>query len=121
MESVCDRYMGKNGEFKQTMTENFGQEGILFKEISNLRQEIAVKQNVYEIKSKTTLKGADFEDLVEEILHKKAKVYGDIIENTTNTVGKVKRSKKGDFVATISETSKKITFETKDVVSISGN
>ena len=121
MESMCNGYMGENGEFKQIMTENFGPEGILFKEISKLRQEIGIKQNVDEIKSKTTLKGADFEDIVEEVLNKIAKVHGDIVENTTNSVGKVKRSKKGDFVATISETSKKITFEAKDVSSISAN
>ena len=121
MESICNGYMGENGEFKHSIIENFGPGSILFKEISNLRQDIGIKQSVDEIKNKTTLKGVDFEDLVEEMLHQKAKICGDIIENTTHTVGRVKRSKKGDFIATISETMKKITFETKDVGTISAN
>jgi len=121
MQSMCNGYMGENGEFIQTINEKFGEGSILFKEISDLRQDIGIKQNVDEIKNKTTLKGADFEDHVEVMLHKNAKVFGDIIESTTNTVGKVKRSKKGDFVATIPETRKKITFEIKNVASISAN
>jgi len=90
-------------------------------ELAGLRQDFGIKEKEDEIKAKTTLKGADFEDLCQNLLEKTAKVFGDIIEETTSKVGKVKRSKKGDFVLTLSNSSKKITFETKDVGSISAN
>jgi len=111
MESMCDGYMGENGKFRQIMTENF----------SILRQELGIKEKEDELKSRTTLKGADFEDHCEDLLGRTAKVFGDIIEKTTSVAGKVNRSKKGDFVLTIANSSKKITFETKDVGSISAN
>ena len=142
MESMYDGYMGKNGKFRQIMTENFGEDGILLKgifdpnregsplyklktewqnDLSNLRQDLGIKEKEDEIKSRTTLKGADFEDHCQDLLEGSAKVFGDIIENTTSMTGKVKRSKKGDFVLTLADSSRKITFETKDVGSISAN
>lgn len=111
MESMCNGYMGENGKFRQIMTENF----------SILRQELGIKEKEDELKSRTTLKGADFEDHCQDLLESSAKVFGDILEKTTSIAGKVKRSKKGDFVLTLADSSKKITFETKDVGSISAN
>ncbi len=111
MESMCNGYMGENGKFRQIMTENF----------SILRQELGIKEKEDELKSITTLKGADFEDHCQGLLESSAKVFGDILEKTTSIPGKVKRSKKGDFVLTLVDSSKKITFETKDVGSISAN
>ena len=142
MESMYDGYMGENGKFRQIMTENFGEDGTLLKEIfdpnregsplyklkiewqndiSNLRQELGIKEKENELKSRTTLKGADFEDHCQDLLGSSAKVFGDILEKMTSVPGKVKRSKKGDFVLTLADSSKKITFETKDVGSISAN
>lgn len=142
MESMYDGYMGENGKFRQIMTENFGEDGILLKEIfdpnrdgsplnklktewksdiSNLKQELGIKEKEDELKSKTTLKGAEFEDYCQGKLESLAKVFGDMVERTTNSSGKVKRSKKGDFLVTLANSSKKITFETKDVGSISAN
>lgn len=142
MESMYDGYMGENGKFRQIMTENFGKDGILLKEIfdpnlegsplnklqtawrsdiSNLKQELGIKEKEDELISRTTLKGADFEDHCQDLLEGSAKVFGDILEKTTSIAGKVKRSKKGDFVLTLADSSKKITFETKDVGTISAN
>jgi len=142
MESKYDEYMGENGKFRQIMTENFGEDGILLKEIfdpnregsplyklktqwqndiSNLRQELGFKEREDDLISRTTLKGADFEDHCQDLLESSAKVFGDILEKTTSTAGKVKRSKKGDFVLALAGSSKKITFEIKDVGTISAN
>jgi len=142
LESLQENYFGEDGMLREIMTEHFGENGILLKEIfdpnreqsplyklktemkleiSNLRQELGIKEKEEELINKTTLKGADFEDHCQEILERSAKVFGDIVENTTSKAGKVKRSKKGDLVLTIADSSKKITFEIKDVASISAN
>jgi len=141
-ESMYEENFGEKGKFREIMAEHFGEDGILLKEIldpnregspfyklksevqsaiSNLRQDLGIKEKEDEIKSRTTLKGADFEDLCQDLLESFAKIFGDIIENTTSMTGKVKRSKKGDFVLTLADSSRKITFETKDVGSISAN
>ena len=39
MESMYDGYMGENGKFRQIMTENFGENGILLKEIFDPNKE----------------------------------------------------------------------------------
>jgi len=141
-ESMYEENFGEKGKFREIMAEHFGEDGILLKEIldpnregspfyklksevqsaiSNLRQDLGIKEKEDEIKNRTTLKGADFEDLCQDLLESFAKIFGDIIENTTSMTGKVKRSKKGDFVLTLADSSRKITFETKDVGSISAN
>ena len=68
---------------------------------------------------KTTLKGESFQDLCEDLISQVCQIYGDVLENTTEKQGKLKNSKKGDFVSTISGNGKKIVFEVKDVSTIS--
>ena len=39
MDSMYDGYMGENGKFRQIMTENFGEDGVLLKEIFDPNRE----------------------------------------------------------------------------------
>lgn len=52
-------------------------------------------------RSKSSAKGADFEDLLEEMLGEALRGTGDAVERTGTAAGDVTRSKKGDFLLTI--------------------
>ncbi|HEY7024906.1 MAG TPA: hypothetical protein VH371_08105 [Candidatus Limnocylindrales bacterium] len=52
-------------------------------------------------RAKSAAKGADFEDLLEQMLAETARGAGDLIERTGALSGDVLRSKKGDFLLTI--------------------
>jgi len=52
-------------------------------------------------RSKSAAKGADFEDLLEQMLAEAARGAGDLVERTGAVSGDVLRSKKGDFLLTI--------------------
>jgi hypothetical protein len=140
--NLHDGIFGENGQMRDIMTEHFGENGILLKEVfdpnneqsplykimrgfqiefSTLRAELGIKETEEDLTSRTTLKGAEFEDMCREILEKPAKVFGDTIEDTTSNPGNVKRSKKGDLVLTVADSSKKIAIEIKDVGTISAN
>ena len=88
-------------------------------EVSGLRQDFGIKNAEDKIISKTPLKGTDFEEICYDILSKAAKINGDLLEDTTAVIGKIKGSKKGDYVLTLRDSKKKITFDAKDVGSIS--
>jgi len=100
--------LGENGTLQNQLVEQF----------EGFRNALNIKQAEDEIKSKTTLKGADFEEIVSDILSKAAKINGDLLEDTTGVIGKLKACKKGDYVLTLSECKKKITLDAKDVGSI---
>jgi len=52
-------------------------------------------------RAKSAAKGADFEDLLEQMLGETARGAGDLVERTGSVSGDVMRSKKGDFLLTI--------------------
>jgi len=110
-------------EIQDLHEDNLGDGGILKKAIdekfAEFRNALNIKEAEDEIKNKTTLKGADFEEIVYEILGKAAKINGDLLEDTTGVSGKLKACKKGDYVLTLSDCKKKITFDAKNVESIS--
>ena len=54
-----------------------------------------------EERSRSAAKGADFEDLLEDLLGDLARGAGDLLDRTSNEAGAVIGSKKGDFVLTI--------------------
>ena len=54
-----------------------------------------------EERSKSTAKGADFEDLLEQLLGDIARGGNDLLERTGTEAGDAGRSKKGDFVLTL--------------------
>jgi hypothetical protein len=57
-----------------------------------------------EERARGTAKGADFEELLDELLGGIARGSGDLLDRTANEEGAVLRSKKGDFVLTIDPT-----------------
>ena len=52
-------------------------------------------------RAKSAAKGADFEDLLEQMLGETARGAGDLVERTGSVSGDFMRSKKGDFLLTI--------------------
>jgi hypothetical protein len=52
-------------------------------------------------RAKSAAKGGDFEDLLESLLGDLARGAGDLLDRTTDEIGAVLKSKKGDFVLTI--------------------
>ncbi len=54
-------------------------------------------------RAKSAAKGADFEDLLEEMLGEIARGCGDLIDRTSDETGDVMKSKKGDFVLSIDD------------------
>ena len=52
-------------------------------------------------RARSTVKGADFEDLLEGMLADVAHGAGDLLDRTTTEAGTILKSKKGDFVLTI--------------------
>jgi len=129
-------------DIANSVEEHFGENGIIVKdifdpnregtplyqlknemrnEVSGLRQDLGIKGAEDEIKNKTTLKGADFEEICYDILGKAAKINGDLLEDTTGVTGKLKGCKKGDYVLSLSDCKKKITFDAKNVESISAS
>jgi hypothetical protein len=52
-------------------------------------------------RAKSSAKGADFEDVLEELLGDLTRATGDLVDRTGGETGDLLRSKKGDFVVTI--------------------
>ncbi|MEP7225390.1 MAG: hypothetical protein ABI783_10580 [Actinomycetota bacterium] len=52
-------------------------------------------------RSRSSAKGRDFEDLVEDLLGAISRGGGDLLERTSNEAGATMKSKKGDFVLTL--------------------
>jgi hypothetical protein len=52
-------------------------------------------------RARSAAKGADFEDLLEEVLGELARGAGDLLDRTADEAGDTLRSKKGDFVLTL--------------------
>jgi hypothetical protein len=52
-------------------------------------------------RARSAAKGADFEDLLEEMLADIVRAGGDIVDRTGNEAGEVIRSRKGDFLLTV--------------------
>ncbi|MEP7158894.1 MAG: hypothetical protein ABI797_05670, partial [Chloroflexota bacterium] len=52
-------------------------------------------------RAKSSAKGQDFEDLLEELLGEAVRGTGDVVERTAVATGDVIRSKKGDFLLTV--------------------
>ncbi len=131
---------GENGKFREIIDSNFGEngskltnlldpnrEGSPLNELKNemvnrffsMEKGFGIKQKEEEVIDKTPLKGPEFEDYCFDILSKAARITGDVLEDLTEHTGKLQGCKKGDYVLTLGDTNKKITFEVKDVKSIS--
>ena len=117
-----DKHFGKDGKIMKELFDP-NKEGTplynLRNEIVQLRQQISVREARDDIIKKTPLKGKLFETVCEDILSQVAHHFGDGLENTTGKHGKLTGSKKGDFVISHAENSKRIVFEVKDTATIS--
>ncbi len=140
LDQKYEEYFGEKGKVSEIINAHFGENGKIVKEIfdpnkdgsplftlnqewkrelSDLRERLGIKDQIEEVKAKSTLKGYDFEALCEAKLSEIVKQNGDELEKTTEKVGLVPHSKEGDYVVTIAdEGAKKIVFETKDVAKI---
>ena len=67
-----------------------------------------------ELSEKSPKKGFDFEEILFEKLEEFACKNGDFVEDTSNEIGEVTRSKKGDFLYHINRLNKKISIEAKN-------
>jgi hypothetical protein len=130
--------LGENGPFKKRLDEELGENGeriqqaldpdregtptyrlkqSLQSQIDRLRDKIEEQKTAEEveeeIRAKTTLKGEDFEDTVENILSDLVYGTSNELEYTGDTVGKIGDRKVGDFVVTLDKTGQRIVAEAK--------
>lgn len=133
--TYLDAKLGKNGDFSRLIESQFGPNGEIAKNIfdpnkegtplhslrkeildslQKLRTDIGIKGATDEIKEKTALKGMDFQTDLLSIFEGIVRPFGDVLEDVSSIPGKLGRSKKGDFLVTISNTEKKFVIEAKD-------
>jgi hypothetical protein len=119
-----DEELGENGERIQqaldpdtegTPTHRLQQS--LQSQISRLRDKIEEQATAEEVeeelRQRTTLKGEDFEDTVENILTDLVYGTSNEMEYTGETIGEVGDRKVGDFVITLNDTGQRIVVEAK--------
>jgi hypothetical protein len=94
--SVLDRAMKERVEEIQKRAEEFQ------REVRQLLEGMAARRSVA---ARSTLQGLEFEEAFGRILQPMVGAYGDEFEDCRATSGIVSRSKKGDFVARLSEDS----------------
>jgi hypothetical protein len=130
-------YFGEKGKVSEIINTHFGENGKIVKEIFDpnrdgtplftlsqgfkrdildLREKLGIKEETDKLKSKTPLKGHEFEATCELKLSEITRLNGDELENTTDSVGAIPHSKKGDYVVTlVGKNPKKIVFELKNI------
>ena len=129
---------GEDGPFKKRLDEELGENGeriqqaldpdregtptyrlkqSLQSQIDRLRDKIEEQETAEEVekelRAKTTLKGEDFEDTVENILSDLVYGTSNELEYTGDTVGEIGDRKVGDFVVTLDKTGQRIVVEAK--------
>jgi hypothetical protein len=135
LDEKFEEIFGEKGKFSEIVKEHFGEDGKVVKElfdparqgsplnilrneirqeISELKTELKLETQREEIEQKTPLKGAKFEDFCESVLSEIARVNGDKLQRTSEEVGKLRPSKKGDFVIELKANSQRIVYEMKD-------
>jgi hypothetical protein len=141
VDSIIDNYLGEKGTLTEIIEKQFGKDGTIIKEIldptkpgtplNQLRQffteelarltnAIGIEQAKAELKDKSTQKGKDFEDVLEELLGPIVKAHmGDMLIRTGAEIGELTDSKKGDFVININGSAQlRIVIEAKDMKTI---
>lgn len=108
LRTLIDNYFGNDGEVIAAIQDEFRLDtnssiAMVYKylsdEIQALRDEIMKFHGYKDAINKTTIKGFEFEDVVQECLEKIARPFSDIVEYTGN-VAEVGGSKKGDYLYT---------------------
>lgn len=139
LDESYEDYFGEKGKVSEVINAHFGENGKIVKEIfdpnkdgtplflllqefkrglAELREKLGIREETEQIKSLTPLKGHEFEVTCEQKLSEITRLNGDELENTTDTVGAIPHSKKGDYVVTLAGKGPiKIVFELKNVSS----
>jgi len=86
----------------------------IVEEIEEMKQRFDQQEGKDEIREKTTLKGFDFEDQVEEMLSELVHQTPNQFQNTSEQSGELGTSKKGDFVISLNDTNQRIVVEAKN-------
>ncbi|WP_299262115.1 hypothetical protein [Halorientalis sp.] len=112
-----DKELGEDGErIQAALSDEDGPlhtvEQRLKDEIESVRDKLVEQETEEAVRSRTYLKGGDFEDSVEQILNDIVRQTPNNVEFTGNTTGKIGRDV-GDFVATIAETNQRLVIEAK--------
>lgn len=136
LDNKYEEIFGEKGKFADIIKLHFGEDGKIVKElfdparegsplnilrneirneISGLKTLLQLEEQKGEIEQKTPLKGIKFEDACEQVLNSITKMHSDKLERTTDIAGKIRASKKGDFVVELKENAKKIVYEVKDL------
>lgn len=87
----------------------------LDKTLAEIRDTLKAREAVREVAAKSPQKGREFEEQCETGLEEAARPHSDGIEKTRDVAGRAGKSRKGDFVATLGGSGKRIVFEMKDV------
>ena len=136
LDDKIESIFGEDGEFAEVIKGHFGEDGKIIKElfdpsrqgtplntlrnevrneINSLKTDLKLDSQKESIEKKTPLKGYKFEDVCEVALSNIARHNGDKVERTSDIVGCLRPSKKGDFVIELKGTSRKIVYEVKDM------
>lgn len=138
LEEYLNNAFGSDGQFAERLQAELGEEGDAIQEaldpgregtptqrlqkrivdeIEEMKQRFdqqeAKEEGKDEIRQKTTLKGFDFEDQVEELLADLVRQTSNKFENTSERNGELGSSKKGDFVVSLNDTNQRIVVEAK--------
>ena len=119
-----DEELGEDGERIQEAldpdregTPTYRLKRTLQDQIQDLRDKIeeqaTAEETKEEIRQRTTLKGDDFEDTVENILSDLVYNTSNEVEYTGDTIGEISGRKVGDFVLTLNDTGQRIVVEAK--------
>lgn len=132
MDSVFD----EKGPLSDEIKRHFGEDGALIREhlnpdregsplhalrayldrtLAEIRDTLKAREAAREVAAKGTQKGREFEEQCEADLNEAARPHSDAIDKTGDVAGRAGRSKKGDFVATLDGSGRRIVFEMKDV------
>jgi hypothetical protein len=115
-----DKELGEDGERIQKAldpdtegTPTYRLKRTLQDQIQDLRDKIEEQETEGEIRQRTTLKGDDFEDTVENMLSNLVYNTSNEVEYTGDIVGEISGRKIGDFVITLNDTGHRIVIEAK--------
>ncbi|WP_435078832.1 hypothetical protein [Halococcus sp. AFM35] len=138
LEQHIEEAFSEDGPFTERLDEELGEDGKRIKQaldpdkegtptyrlkqtlqdqIRSLRDKIEEQETAEktedELRQKTSLKGEDFEDRIEDILSNLVYNTSDEVEYTGDTIGEITGRKVGDFVITLNDTGRRIVIEAK--------
>lgn len=126
--TLLENNLGANGQFLKLVDKKFSfdnpdstisqMQKSIKEELTKISEQIASIKTAAEtskaIIDKTPIKGFSFEEQLSLHLESFASVNGDIVEDLSRTSGSTLKSKKGDFIYTVSSLKKVIAIEAKN-------